>query len=98
MSKQNAEVANVVIIGSGSAGYTAAIYASRANLCAVLYEGFFTGPAGGQLMTTTDVENFPGFPHGILGPQFMDQCRLQAVRFGTKVIADDVAAVDFSSY
>lgn len=86
----------LVIIGSGPAGYTAAIYAARANILPVLYEGFFSGPAGGQLMTTTDVENFPGFPEGISGPQLMDNFRKQAIRFGTQVISDDVVSVDLS--
>lgn len=98
MTKHKAETVNLVIIGSGPAGYTAAIYASRANLSPVLYEGFFSGPAGGQLMTTTDVENFPGFPEGIMGPKLMDQFRNQAARFGTKIISDDVVSVDFSVY
>jgi thioredoxin reductase (NADPH) len=88
----------IVIIGSGPAGYTAAIYASRANLAPVLYEGFFSGPAGGQLMTTTDVENFPGFPEGITGPLLMEHFRKQSSRFGTILVADDVNEVDFSSH
>ncbi|WP_041941527.1 thioredoxin-disulfide reductase [Waddlia chondrophila] len=88
----------VAIIGSGPAGYTAAIYASRANLEPVLYEGFQTGPAGGQLMITTDVENFPGFPEGVMGPELMMTMRKQAERFGTEVITDDVVSVDFSEY
>ncbi len=88
----------VVIIGSGPAGYTAAIYASRANLEPVLYEGFQTGPAGGQLMITTDVENFPGFSEGVMGPELMMTMRKQAERFGTEVISDDVVSVDFSDY
>lgn len=86
----------LVIIGSGPAGYTAAIYAARANLAPVLFEGFFSGPAGGQLMTTTDVENYPGFPEGISGPMLMDNFRKQAIRFGTKVLTEDVESVDFS--
>lgn len=86
----------VVIIGSGPAGYTAAIYAARANLEPVLYEGFFSGPSGGQLMTTTEVENYPGFPEGITGPAMMDAFRKQAVRFGTQILTDDVESVDFS--
>lgn len=88
--------AKVVIIGSGPAGFTAAIYAARANLEPVLYEGFFSGPSGGQLMTTTEVENYPGFPEGITGPQMMDAFRKQALRFGTNILTEDVEAVDFS--
>lgn len=91
------ETRNLVIIGSGPAGYTAAIYAARANLAPVLFEGFMSGPAGGQLMTTTDVENFPGFPEGVTGPELMDNCRKQAIRFGTKMITDDVLSIDLSS-
>ena len=86
----------LVIIGSGPAGYTAAIYAARANMAPVLFEGFFSGPAGGQLMTTTDVENYPGFPDGISGPELMDNFRKQALRFGTSVFTEDVDAVDFT--
>lgn len=86
----------LAIIGSGPAGYTAAIYAARANLEPVLFEGFFSGPAGGQLMTTTDVENFPGFPEGVTGPELMMNFRRQAERFGTEIYTDDVLSVDFS--
>lgn len=86
----------LVIIGSGPAGYTAAIYASRANLDPLLFEGFFSGPAGGQLMTTTDVENFPGFPDGIQGPELMLRCRKQAQKFGTEILTEDVLSVDLS--
>lgn len=91
------EKAKLVIIGSGPAGYTAAIYAARANLKPVLYEGFFSGPSGGQLMTTTEVENFPGFPEGISGPELMQNFRKQAERFGTIILSDDVEKVDFSN-
>jgi thioredoxin reductase (NADPH) len=87
----------LVIIGSGPAAYTAAIYAARANLSPLLYEGFFSGPAGGQLMTTTDVENYPGFPEGITGPHLMEEMRKQAGRFGTTVLTEDVTAVDLKA-
>ncbi|MBJ7449958.1 MAG: thioredoxin-disulfide reductase [Parachlamydiales bacterium] len=88
----------LVIIGSGPASYTAAIYAARANLEPVIYEGYFAGPAGGQLMTTTEVENFPGFPDGISGPDLMDRFRKQAEKFGTKFFTEDVQSVDLSSH
>lgn len=88
--------AKVVIVGSGPAGYTAAIYTSRANLAPYIYEGFFSGPAGGQLMTTTDVENYPGFPEGITGPELMENFRQQAVRFGTQIFTEDVHSVDLT--
>jgi len=90
------EQKKLVIIGSGPAGYTAAIYAARANLEPVLYEGFYSGVAGGQLMTTTDVENFPGFPEGITGPELMMHFRKQAERFGTTLLLEDVLEVDMS--
>jgi len=90
------DTANVVIIGSGPAGYTAALYAARANLEPVVFEGFFAGPAGGQLMTTTDVENYPGFPEGVTGPELMATFRKQAERFGTKYHTDDVVSIDLS--
>ncbi len=86
----------LIIIGSGPAGYTAAIYAARANLHPLLFEGFFSGPAGGQLMTTTEVENYPGFPNGITGPELMDAFRKQSERFGTKLLREDVERVDLS--
>ena len=82
----------VVIVGSGPAGYTAAIYAARAQLEPVMYEGSVT--AGGALMNTTEVENFPGFTDGIMGPDLMDSMRKQAARFGTKLITDDIVEMD----
>lgn len=88
--------AQLVIVGSGPAGYTAAIYAARANLNPILFEGFYAGVAGGQLMTTTDVENFPGFPEGVTGPELVDRFRQQAIRFGTQILSDDVEFVDLS--
>jgi len=90
-------VKKVVIIGSGPAGYTAAIYAARANLEPVIYEGFFSGPAGGQLMTTTDVENFPGFPVGVTGPELMEHFKKQAIRFGSICLMEDVVSIDLSA-
>lgn len=86
-----------VIIGSGPAGFTAAIYAARANLSPLMYEGFFSGPSGGQLMTTTEVENFPGFPDGVTGPELMDAMKQQALRFGTQILTEDVDEVDLST-
>ncbi|KIJ54530.1 hypothetical protein M422DRAFT_240597 [Sphaerobolus stellatus SS14] len=88
----------VVIIGSGPAGHTAAIYLARANLEPVMFEGFMANgfAAGGQLTTTTDVENFPGFPDGVRGPEMMDKFRAQSIRFGTKVITETISKIDLS--
>ena len=87
-------VRNVIIIGSGPAGYTAGIYTARAGLKPLLFEGSVT--AGGALMNTTDVENFPGFPDGVMGPDLMDGLRKQAERFGADLVTDDVIEVDLS--
>jgi len=86
------EVHNLVIVGSGPAGYTAAIYAARAQLDPIVYEGSIT--AGGALMNTTEVENFPGFTEGIMGPALMDNMRGQAKRFGAKLITDDIVEME----
>jgi thioredoxin reductase (NADPH) len=87
------ETRELIIIGGGPAGYTAALYAARANLAPLVIEGFNWG---GQLMVTTDVENYPGYPDGIMGPEMMAEFRRQAERFGTEFITDDVTRVDFS--
>jgi thioredoxin reductase (NADPH) len=86
-------VRNVIIIGGGPAGYTAALYAARANLEPLVIEGF---QWGGQLMITSDVENYPGYPEGIMGPQMMQEFRAQAERFGAEFLTDDVTRIDFS--
>ena len=88
------EVKNLVIVGSGPSGYTAAIYAARAQLNPIIYEGSVT--AGGALMNTTEVENFPGFVDGIMGPDLMDAMRKQAKRFGANLITDDIVEMDLS--
>lgn len=93
------KIHKVVIIGSGPAAHTAAIYAARANLEPVMFEGFMAGgiAAGGQLTTTTEVENFPGFPEGISGPELMEKMRKQSLKFGTTIITETISKVDFST-
>src|SRR5262244_4183879 len=87
------DVRDLIVIGGGPAGYTAALYAARANLRPLVIEGFRWG---GQLMITSDVENYPGYPDGVMGPEMMAEFRRQAERFGTEFVTDDVTRVDFS--
>jgi thioredoxin reductase (NADPH) len=90
------KIERIIIIGSGPAGHTAAIYAARADLAPVLFEGFMAGgvAAGGQLTTTTEVENFPGFPDPVVGPELMEKMRQQSERYGTRILTETVSAVD----
>src|SRR4051812_42945307 len=93
MSGMSNDVRQLIVIGGGPAGYTSALYAARANLDPLVIEGF---QWGGQLMITSDVENYPGYPDGVLGPEMMSEFRRQAERFGTEFLTDDVTRVDFS--
>ena len=86
------QVRDVIIVGSGPAGYTAAVYTARANMKPLLIAGSVT--AGGELMNTTDVENYPGFPEGIMGPDLMENFEKQAARFGTEILFEDVTELD----
>jgi thioredoxin reductase (NADPH) len=94
MTGHDSDVRNLIIVGSGPAGYTAAVYAARANLAPLVFEGSVT--AGGALMNTTEVENFPGFRDGIMGPALMDEMRAQAERFGAELVSDDVTSLDLT--
>ena len=94
MSVEIKDIENVVIVGSGPAGYTAALYTSRADLAPLVIEGFAWG---GLLQQTTDVENYPGYPQGVMGPQMMQDLRDQAERFGTRFVTDDATKIELAS-